>query len=304
MSRTVARVLLWATLCVWVTGCKEEVRKQLYFNEPKPPLGVGKVEILSDQNMNLPTGGEITLVTVVEPNVDRDELDRMLKSFYRQVKVRRGFHKGDRPEKIDLRFYTSKKAAEAGGEDWLARVEQISSTSEPTYTNRQKPPLLKWVNKVLKPSMAPFTGDLKPQILADATGMTVEVTWPFVKDDGSGQPVEKLSYALATQTFYGTVREVFEQIEGVKKVTFIGKHGDEVVMKIWMSRDQYAALDMTAFIEKELHAFQGQFVELLLSRQIKEKVVERKTAKRRREVFREIFSRLPAEQVELAKDLR
>ena len=71
-----------------------------------------------------------------------------------------------------------------------------------------------------------------------------------------------------------------------------------------MTRDQYQALDMTHVLETKLHAFQGQFVELLMSKSITEKEVERKTEKRRREVFREIFGRLPKEQVELAKDLQ
>ena len=289
---------------VATTGCKKMVKERLYFPELKPPLGVGKVEVIDDVSLNKPTGGEITVITVVEPNVDRDELDTLMRSFHRQVKVRRGFAKGNRPETIELRFYTSKKAAEAKGEDWLAHVAQNASTAEPTFVNKQKPPLLKWTNKVLKPAMAPFTGDLKPQILADPDAMTVEITYPFVEDDGTGKPVEKLSYAKAVQAWYGTTRELFEQLEGLKKVTFTGKHNGETVMKIFLTRDQYTALDITNYLEKELHAFQGQFVELLMAKQVTEKEVERKTDKRRRKVFREIFSRIPKEQVELAKDLQ
>jgi hypothetical protein len=290
---------------VLAVGCKKMVKEQLYFPELKPPLGVGKVEVVKDESLNKPTGGEITVITVVEPNVDKDELDRLLHSFYRQVKVRRGFAKGNRPEKIDLRFYTSKTAADAGGADWLARVERSSSTAEPSYTNKQKPPLLKWVKQTLKPALAPFQNkEIQPQILADPDAMSVEITYPFVKDDGTGDYVEKLSYAKAVQAWYATTRELFEKLEGLKKLTFIGKYKDDVVMKIWLTRDQYTALDMTNYLEKELHAYQGQFVELLMSKQVTEKEVERKTAKRRRKVFREIFSRLPKEQVELAKDLQ
>lgn len=243
MSR--AMLIALTGLLALTTGCKKSVRDRLYYTDLKPPLGVGKVEMASDVSLNKPTGGEITVLTVVEPEVDRDELDRLQKSFFRQVKLRRGFARGDRPERIDLRFYTTKQAAEAGGDDWLARVECASSAAEPTYVNKQKPPLLKWVKNALKPTMALFAGDLKPQILADPIKLEVEITWPFVSDDGSGKYVEKLSYANATQTFYSTTREIFEKIPDLKKVTFIGKHEDQVVMKIWLSRDQYTALNMT-----------------------------------------------------------
>jgi hypothetical protein len=293
----------WVVLAALLLACKpEEARKQLYFSELKAPLGVGKVEIVSDSNLNLPTGGEITVITVVEPEADRDEIDRLLRSFYREVKTRGGFLKG--PEKIDLRFYASTKAAQGGGDDWLAQVLRTSSTAEPTFTNKQKAPLLKWVNQVLKPSMPMFTGELKPLVLVDPVKMEVEVTWPFVSDDGSGKYVETLSYATAVQGFYATVRGLFEKIEQLTKVTFIGKHDDAVVMKIWMTRKQYVALNMTHVLETQLHAFQGQFVEQLASKTITEKQVERKTAERRRKVFRELFAKLPKEQVELIKDLR
>jgi hypothetical protein len=297
------RRLILLTAILALTGCKKVVKEQLYFDDVKPVAGV-KMEVVKDINLNKPTGGEISIFIAVDPEVDRDDVDQMLRSFVRQVKSRRGFRKGNRPETIDIRLYTSKKAAEAGGDDWLARAERSSSTSEPTFTNKQKPPLLKWTKKVLKPSMAQFTGDLKPQILADPIKMTVEVDWPFVDDEGKGQYVEELSYEKATGVFYATTRELFDKIEGLTKVTFTGKHKDEVAMKIWMTRDQYVALNMTHYLETELHAFQGQFVELLASKQITEKEVIKKTRKRRRKVFRAIFARLPKEQVQLIEDLQ
>lgn len=306
MIGLVARRVALAT-CLTIallSACKEQAKQQLYFEELKPPLGVGKVEVIKDMNMNPSTGGEITVLVAVEPNVDKDELGRLMESFFRQVKVRRGFQQGGKPKKIDLRFYADKAKAEAGGDDWLARVEQDSAISEPKYTNKQKPPLLKWAKNVMKPNMPLFKGDLKPQILADPDAMELEITYPMVSDDGSGKYVEKLSYAKAMQSFYATTREMFDKIENLKKMTFTGKHNDEVVMKVWMTREQYKALDMTHTLETQLHAFQGQFVELLMSKSITEKEVERKTDKRRREVFREILGRLPKEQVQLIKDLQ
>jgi hypothetical protein len=290
-------------LLLAVAACPKMAKKQLYFEDLRPPLGVGKVEVIKDESMNPETGGEITVIATVEPNVDKDELTRLLESFYRQVKVRRGFQKGDKPQKIDIRCYDSKAKAEKGGDDWLARVERATSISEPSYTNRQKPPLLKWAKKALKPAMPQFSGPHKPQILADNTAMTLEITYPFVSDDGTGKYVEKLSHEKATTAFSSTTITMFEKIPQLKKFTFIGKHNDKTVMKIWLTREQFTQLDIKQ-VEELLGAFQGQFIEPMMSKQITAEQVHKKVLKQRRKVYRETLARLPKEQVELIKDLQ
>jgi len=307
MGKLVAKVTLQGVCLGAVLGaliaCPKMAKEQLYFEDLRPPLGVGKVEVISDKSMNPETGGEITVIATVEPNADKDELDRLLQSIYRQLKVRRGFQKGDQPQKIDVRCYDSKAKAEAGGEDWLVRLERTSSISEPTYTNKQKLPLLKWAKLVLKPAMPQFSGAHKPQILADPTEMTLEVTYPFVSDDGSGKYVEKLSHERATTAFSSTTISMFEKIPQLKKLTFIGKHEDKVVMKIWLSREQFTALDLKQ-VEELLGAFQGQFIEPMMSKQMTSEQVHKKVLKQRRKVYREALARLPKEQVELIKDLQ
>lgn len=300
MIRVLAPMVAPLLLIVTVTGCKEEARKQLYFPDLTPPLGVGKVTVVSDVSMNPDTGGECTVISVVQPDVDRDELDRLMSSFYRQVKDRRGFRKGDSPARIDLRFYVREDQAKATGSDWLAQV--LYSGGEPTMTNRQKAPLLKWVKKALG-NQPEFSGPLKPQILADPQAQSLEITIPFVSDDGSGKYVEKLGYVKAITEFVSYTRTLFDKIGELKKLTFIGKHDDAVVMKIWLTREQYNEIDMRQ-VEENLGAFQGQFIELILSKQISEKAVEAKVIKERRRVYRETLARLPKEQVELAQGLR
>ncbi len=299
MIRVAPMLAPWL-LAVALLGCQDEARKQLYFPDLTPPLGVGKVTVLSDVNMNLDTGGECTVITVVQPDVDRDELDRLMSSFFRQVKDRRGFKKGDAAARIDLRFYVNEGQAKAGGKDWLAQV--LYSGGEPTLTNRQKAPILKWAKKALG-NQPEFSGSLKPQLLADPQALSLEITIPFVSDDGSGKYVEKLSSVKALTEFVSYTRTLFDKIGELKKLTFIGKHNDAVVMKIWLTREQYNELDLRQ-VEESLGAFQGQFIELILSKQISEKAVEAKVIKERRRVYRETLARLPKEQVELAKTLQ
>jgi hypothetical protein len=301
MKRASTALVLAGVLWAALPACKEESRQQLYFRDLTPSVGAGKVEVVSDVSLNLDTGGEITVLTAVEPEIDRDELDRLMGTFYRQVKDRRGFKKGDRPAKIDLRFYTSEAQAKKGGDDWLARV-QVQGSGEPTMTNRQKVPLLKWVKKALG-NQPEYTGKLKPEILADPISLSVTLTIPYVADDGSGQYVENLTYVKAITEFVSYTRTLFDKIEQLRKLTFIGKHNDEVALKVWLTRKQYHELDLQQ-VEESLGAFQGQFIEPIMSKQISEKAVEAKVIAQRRKVYKETLARLPKEQVEVSRSLK
>ena len=306
MSRRLSPRIVLATvaaLLAFPPGCKEEgTKKQLYFRELTTPVGVGKVSIVSDQNVNADTGGEITIIASVEPEIDRDELERLMESYYRQARDRRGFAKNDRASKIDLRFYVSEAAAKAGGPDWLAQVQGDGGPQPKSKVNRQKAPLLKWAKKVLG-KQPEFSGSLKPQLLADPVAMSLELTIPFVSDDGSGKYVETLGYVKAITEWVSYTRALFEKIGELKKFSFIGKHNDQTVMKIWLTRDQYIKLDLQQ-VEEGLGAFQGQFIEPIMSKQISEKAVEQKVIKQRRKVYRETLAKLPKEQVELDQSLR
>lgn len=302
--RTAPRWLLamLAALLVVPPGCKEVgTKKQLYFRELTTPVGVGKVSIVTDQNLNTDAGGEITINATVEPEIDRDEFDRLMESFYRQARDRRGFAKGDRASKIEIRFFTSEAAAKAG-KDWLGEVLGDSGPQPKSKTNRQKAPLLKWAKKVLG-KQPEFSGSLKPQLLADPVAMSLELTIPFVSDDGSGKYVETLGYVKAITEWVSYTRSLFEKIGELKKFTFVGRHNDQTVMKIWLTRDQYIKLDLQQ-VEEGLGAFQGQFIEPIMSKQISEKAVEQKVIKQRRKVYRETLAKLPKEQVELDQSLR
>jgi hypothetical protein len=293
--------LALAAAAVAGLACEQPAKKKLYFREPVAPVGVGKVTIVSDHNANTEAGGEVTVVATVEPEIDRDELDRLLSSFHRQVRERRGFARGDRPQRIVVRFYTTEAAARAGGGDWLAELTASGGAPE-QKTNRQKAPLLKWAKKVLG-KQPEFSGALKPQLLADPNAMALELTIPYVADDGSGKYVEKLGYVKAITEWVSYTRALFERIPELKKFTFVGRHNDAVVMKIWLTRSQYNALNLQQ-VEEGLGAFQGQFIEPIMSKQISEKAVEQKVIKQRRKVYRETLGRLPKEQVELDQSLR
>ncbi len=305
MPRLSPRVALaaLAALLALPLACKEVgKKKQLYFRELTTPVGVGKVTIVSDTNLNTDAGGEITILATVEPEIDRDELERLMESFYRQARERRGFAKGDRASKLDLRFYTTEAAAKAGGQDWLAQALGEGGPQPKSKTNRQKAPLLKWAKKVLG-KQPEFSGALKPQLLADPVAMSLELTIPFVSDDGSGKYVESLSYVKAITEWVSYTRALFEKIGELKKFTFVGRHNDQTVMKIWLDREQYIKLDLQQ-VEEGLGAFQGQFIEPIMSKQISEKAVEAKVIKQRRKVYRETLAKLPKEQVELDQSLR
>jgi hypothetical protein len=301
MLRLLGRACL-LLLSLYLVGCKEKPPAQLYFKDLLVPLGVGKVTVVSDVSLNSPSGGEVAVITTVEPEVDKDELNRLMNSFFRQVKDRRGFLGTDKVEKVDLRFYTTEAQAKVNGDNWLGRLEWNTGATEATATNKQKPPLLKWVKAALG-KMPEYTGSLQPRILADPLVMSVELVIPFVSDDGSGKYVEDLTNVKAITEFVSYTRTLFEKIPELQKLVFIGRHNDEDVMKVWLDRPQYVALDLQQ-MEESLGAFQGKYIELIVAKQISEKAVEAKVIQQRRKVYREVLSKLPKAQVELAKHLQ
>lgn len=303
MSRLIKLVLVLAALAMLLSACTKKPKERLYFDDLRPPVGSGKVSVVEDISKNLPGGGEISVLVKVEPDIDKDELNVLLKSFYRQVKGRRGFQAGDKAQSIDIRVYADLQKIKIGGDEYLGRVHRGASNEEPAYENKQKAPLLKWAKKALG-KMPQYVGKIQPQILADAETMSLEVTLPFVEHDGKGQYVEKLTYARFTSDWSSTTYDVFSKLEGLQKFTFIGTHNDKVMAKITMTRDQFDAMQMKDILEKELSAFQGQFVSELLSGNITEKKVEQKVDKQRHIVYRKLFAMLPPEQVELDKSLR
>jgi len=300
----VRRILVLIVLLVVGTGsvCDRDanVRPQLYFKDLRPPVGVS-VKVLKDVSMNPPEGGNISVDAVVPADIDREEIDRLLRSFYMQAQGRKGFRKG-KAERIDIRVYDSEFKARAEGEDWLGQVLQLTQGAEPSFTNRQLPPLLKWAQKALG-KQPEYTGKLQPRVLADPTVMSVEVTIPFVEDDGSGTYAKKLTYARATTTFASVVMKLFDEIPKLDRVTFVGKHNDDVVMKIWLTRQQYQELSLRK-LEEELGAARGKFMKQLIGGKISERKVQAELGKERRKLYRAAFAKLPDKQVLLVDELR
>lgn len=293
--------MLLATATVAAAACeKQDVKQRLYFDDPKPPVGVA-AKIVTDDNLNPSEGGSVTMTVAVDAAIDRDDLDKLMRVFWDQVSARSGFRNGE-ADKVDIRYYVGEGKAKAGADDWIGRTQRTSRSGEPAVTNRQKLPLLKWAQQALG-KQPQFTGELKPRILADADALEIEIKVPFVQSDGSGKYVEQLTYTRATTEFSSYTRTLFDKIEKLEKLAFIGMHDGREVMRIWLTREQYEQLNLR-HVEEGLGAFQGKFISRMLEDPKSAKMVERKTAQQRRKVYRETFARLPKEQVQLDKSLR
>ena len=109
------------------------------------------VDVIRDVSFDTPEGGTVEVLSVVQPDIDRDDLDQLMRSFFRQVKTRRRFRGGASAKNIDLRFYDNEAKARLGKEDWLGQAAHTPTHTEPVFNNHQKPPLLKWAKAALGP---------------------------------------------------------------------------------------------------------------------------------------------------------
>lgn len=284
------------------TACQQTEKSpkdRLYFDDLRPILGV-TAKVISDVSLNKATETSVTVHTAVAPEIDRDDLDRLMRLFMRQVEGRRGFLTGS-AGRVDLRFYGSEQSAKAAGDDYLGRAQKLGKDAEATYSNRQKAPLLKWANKALGPQPQ-FTDKLKPQLLADADKLELEIKVPYV-ESGTADYVKVLSYNRVTTSFTQYMRTLFEKIPELKKLTFIGEHEGKEIIRVWLTRKQYEQLDPRA-VEEAVSAFHGKFINKLLSKQVTEKKMQAEVEKERKKVYRELFARIPKEQLELAPKFR
>ena len=233
-------IVVCALLGLLLGGCEKAEKKgadQLYFDDLRAPVGA-KVKILKDTNLNPPTGGKITVVGVVDPDFDRDELDRLLHAYVRQIEGREGFRNG-KADSFELRIYGSEAQAKAESDRWLGRAARSAPGKKPEFENRQKLPLLKWAKKALGKMPQYTKKEIQPRILADPEALSLEVTLPYVKIDGSGDYVPKLTFRAAVNAFTSTAIVLFEKIAQLKKLTYIGRHDDQEVLKISIDRQQF-----------------------------------------------------------------
>lgn len=290
--------ILLLALLIPMASCenkKSGLRPKLYFKDLIPPAAV-KATILEDNSFNKVTGGEIVVRVLVDKQVDRDQLDRTMKELHRQISNRDGFgpKKDLGVRRVDVRFYTSKTDAKAGGGNWIASVYQEGIKAEPTMENKQKAPLLKWVYKALGP-MPQYTKE-KPRILTDADKMTVEIKLPYVKDDGTGEPVEKMTFNRATRTWASLVLPLFDKIEKLTELTYIGTYKGDEVFKVTIDRPLAKELNLRK-VEESLGAFQGTLITKRLSKEINDKQMATLTAKERTKVYKDVVKKIPKDKI-------
>ena len=132
--------------------------------------------------------------------------------------------------------------------------------------------------------------------------MAVEVTLPFVKYDGSGEPVDVVSFQRATTAFSSTTRAMFDKIPDLEIVTFVGTHGGETVIRVRLTRHQYRQLNLSQ-VEESLGETERPPDGDALARRIGDKGMERRLNARRRKLYREVFALLPENSVTIAPRL-
>jgi hypothetical protein len=284
-------------------GCEERSRpaEQLYFKELAPPVGV-TVAVLDDISTNTPAGGKISVVALVDPEIDRDELTRLTRSFFQQASGRRrGFAEG-RARQIEMLFYDSKEKAAMRGDNWLARVELTPPDTEPIYSNRQRVPLLRWVKEALG-RQPQYSGVVKPKILVDPEAMSVEVTIPFVTYDGSGRYVDDVTFQRATTEFSSLAIALFTKLEQLKRLTFVGEHQGKPLLQVSLTRDQYRQVNLRQ-VEEGLGEFRGRLINMKLAGKTSDKKMQRMLSKKRRRMYREVFAILGDDNVMVSRSLR
>ena len=276
--------LLWLiSLCIASVGCEQkQARARLYFDDLRIPLGLTGVEILSDRSLNAETGSSIEVIAKVPSKIDRDDLDRLMKSFYRQSVARRGFVGSGLPGRIDLRFYQDANEARVGGDAWLGRALRAVGGIGGLIRESTNSSTGKVGTKSPGDAAAVLPKSANRPLSANRKRGELTIKLPYVSENGSGAWRQTLKYEQAVREFLGVSQTLFAEVNGLRRLQFVGIYKDHPVLTVSLSKEQFDQLNVVA-TEERLSAYEAQFINDLAIERVSEKVVQQKTATARRE---------------------
>lgn len=279
-------------------ACPEQEQKKLRFAQFQAPSGVPDPKTVRDEPIDQPGKVGFETVLVVPPTIEWEQLNRFLDSVSRQARSRSGFKNAPRAQFADIRVYNDEgRAGDPNG--WVGQI-QIQGDEEPKIDIRIPYPIGKFVGKAIAES--PEYGTIRPKVESVDADAQVTVTYPFITL-GEDAYMKKVDYGTAVHEFNSWALELFRKHKALKDLTFVGEHRGKELVRIRMTREQEAQINITK-IEEDLAAFSGQFMAGQMYGQVSDAAVAAKVARERKRVYQIELGQLPPDQVVIDKSLK
>lgn len=287
--------------------------------QPEIPPGVPPFKIVADEASGSSDGQKVILRAALLQPVKREAVYPVLHTLYRHAMKRGPFE----PIHFIADVYPAEAAAAAGSDSQvIARISREQSQIAPRCDNRVPYDFGEQVDRAfaaslarapqenpddtcrLDPPKAPARFDdtftHKPAHKIDASRQAVEVTFPYLTT-GKDEYVETLKLTSALTYWIEFVTSLFRRVPDLKEVGYVGLHGDEPVVKITVTREQFER-ELTR-LQEDIAAHGAITFQAVGSGRSSDKAAEREQETFRLKTYREALALLPKAQVSIAPRL-
>jgi hypothetical protein len=226
-------------------------------DQPKIPAGVTPFVVVGEDATGPSDGQKVIMRVGVSQPIKRDQVYPVLHTLYRHAMTRTAFE----PIQFVANVYASEAAARSGGDSGVVgRIVREQGDLGPRCENKIKYDFAEQAERAFASSVGrgqeedsndscrltekkvvarvddKFTH--KPSIKIDAARSAVELTYPYL-EMGKDDYVADLKFTSALRDWNEQLQSFFGKVDGLKELTFIGVHGDQPVVKITVTREQF-----------------------------------------------------------------
>jgi hypothetical protein len=212
-------------------------------------------------------------VLVTDP-LKHDDADGLLKFLYRYLMTRR-----DEPASVVGAIYANEAAFKTPPRTPIAQVTRKSGENGPTFDNKVPLEFSQEIELALHPARPAEDEDAfkkrraeeekaahKLKVERDDAQKAVTVTLAFI-EPGTDKWVDTLSFNQAMNNFTDVAQALFEGVQQLRQLTFVGLWKDKEVIRIALARTDYTALKLNEIDDRIGQHHGRSFLALSLGKQ-------------------------------------
>jgi hypothetical protein len=287
-------------------------------DQPKVPAGVPAFTVVRDEVTGPTDGQDVKLHVALKQKTKRDDIYPAMQFLYRYAMTRKTFE----PTSFLGAFYNTEGEAQTGGNP-VAKIWREHGDKGPKCENNIKYEFAEEVERAfqyslnraepenledpchleVKKKVARFDDKFthKPTMKIDEASKSVEVTYPYL-ETGKDEYVANLNFNSAMTYWAEFATSMFGKAPELKKVTYVGLLGDQPVLKIGTTREQFDAKLST--VQETIASYSAITFAKLGLHKIDDKGAKKDQEQHKTQVYKAALAYLPKEQVMVSPKLK
>jgi hypothetical protein len=250
-----AAVATALALCSPACNSEKPAPVKLCCDQPRIPPGVPSFKVVVDEVTGPSDGQDVKLRVALNQKTKRDDVYPALHFLYRYAMTRNTFE----PVNFVGEVYATEGGAQTGGNPiakvWRERSdkgpkcenavplefpEEVQRAFDHSLNRAEAEDLADTCHLNEKKKVARFDDGFKhkPTFTVNAASHAAEVTYPYL-ETGKDEYAPTLSFNEAMTYWAEFTTAMFSKSGSLKQLTYVGLHGDQPVLKITVTRQQF-----------------------------------------------------------------